>query len=181
MRTRAFDGDDVLGAGGFGLGVGFGGGFLVEDDLGDAGAVAEVEEDEVAVVAAAVDPAHEDYVLAGCSCAEFATHVRALQDCLKSLVSQSFYCTEFDACSAALGGTRLPRCSSQSFSGRNSVSLFSSDHTIYPPASCCATLNSSLSASDIPQPFSFSDVEPVRSVPQCILTSVKPACAEVVL
>ena len=54
------------------------GDLLVEDDLGDAGAVAEVEEDEVAVVAAAVDPAHEDYVLAGLFDAEVAALVRAL-------------------------------------------------------------------------------------------------------
>ena len=52
---------------------------FVEDDLGDAGAVAHVEEDEVAVVAAAVDPAHQDYVLAVLFDAEFAAHVRALQ------------------------------------------------------------------------------------------------------
>ena len=73
------DGDDVLGARGFGLGVSFGGDFLVEDDLRDAGAVAEVEEDEVAVVAAAVDPAHEGDGLAGVGAAEFAAGVRALE------------------------------------------------------------------------------------------------------
>ena len=55
----AGDGDDVLGAGGFGLEVAGGAGLLVDDDLGNAGAVAEVDEDEAAVVAAAVDPAHE--------------------------------------------------------------------------------------------------------------------------
>ena len=56
-----------------------GGDLLVEDDLGDAGAVAQVEEDEVAVVAAAVDPAHEGDGLAGVGCAEFAAGVRALE------------------------------------------------------------------------------------------------------
>ena len=75
----AFDGDDVLGAGGVGLVVRAGQTFFVDDDLGDAGAVAEVEEDEAAVVAAAVDPAHEDDVLPRVFGAEFATHVRALQ------------------------------------------------------------------------------------------------------
>jgi hypothetical protein len=55
--------------------VGFGGDFLVEDDLRDAGAVAEVEEDEVAVVAAAVDPAHEDNVLAGVGGAQIAAEM----------------------------------------------------------------------------------------------------------
>ena len=52
-----------------------GGDLLVEDDLGDAGAVAQVEKDEVAVVAAAVDPAHEDYVLAGVGGAQVAAVV----------------------------------------------------------------------------------------------------------
>jgi hypothetical protein len=78
-RTLAGDGDDVLGARGFGLGVGERGGFFVEDDLGDAGAVAEVEEDEVAVVAAAVDPAHEGNGLAGIGGAQVAAHLGALQ------------------------------------------------------------------------------------------------------
>ncbi len=50
---------------------------LIEHDLGDAGAVAEVEEDEVAVVAAAVDPAHEDDVFAGLFGAEISAHVGA--------------------------------------------------------------------------------------------------------
>ena len=78
LADGAFYGDDVLVAGGFGLGVGCGADLFVEDDLGDAAAVADVEEDEVAVVAAAVDPAHEDYVLASLLCAEIATHVRPL-------------------------------------------------------------------------------------------------------
>ena len=73
------DGDDVLGTRGFGLGVSFGGDFFVEDNLGDAGAVAEVEEDEIAVVAAAVDPPHEGDGLAGVGAAEFAAGVRALE------------------------------------------------------------------------------------------------------
>ena len=73
------DGDDVLGTSGFGFSVGNGRDFLVEHDLGDAGAVAEVEEDEVAVVAAAIDPAHEGDGLAGVRAAEFAAGVRALE------------------------------------------------------------------------------------------------------
>jgi hypothetical protein len=52
---------------------------LVEDDLGDAGAVADIEEDEVAVVAAAVDPAHEDDVLVCVGCAEVSAHVGAVE------------------------------------------------------------------------------------------------------
>ena len=75
----SFDGYDEFAAGGFGFGVGGGGGFLVEDDLGDAGAVAEVEEYEVAVVAATVDPAHEDDGLIILIDAEFAALMRALK------------------------------------------------------------------------------------------------------
>ncbi len=47
----------------------------VDDDLGDAGAVAQINEDDVAEVAAAVDPSHEDGFLAGIGGAERATHV----------------------------------------------------------------------------------------------------------
>jgi hypothetical protein len=36
----------------------FGMQFFVEDDLGDASAVAQINEDELAEVAAAMDPAH---------------------------------------------------------------------------------------------------------------------------
>jgi hypothetical protein len=59
--------------------VAFGRQFLVEDDLGDAAAVAQIEKDQVAVVAAAVDPAHEDDVLAGVSGAKIAAHVGAFE------------------------------------------------------------------------------------------------------
>jgi hypothetical protein len=59
--------------------VGERGGLGVEDDLGDAEAVAEVEEDEAAVVAAAVDPAHEGDGFAGVGRAELAAGVRALK------------------------------------------------------------------------------------------------------
>ena len=49
-----------------------GGQFLVQDNLAEAGAVAEVEEDEVAVIAAAVDPTHENHLLACVGGAEIA-------------------------------------------------------------------------------------------------------------
>ena len=49
---------------------------LVEHDLGDAGAVAEIEKDEVAVVAAAVDPAHQNHLLAGVGGAQVAAKMR---------------------------------------------------------------------------------------------------------
>ncbi len=70
-------GDDILGADLLALGVALGDELLVEHDLGDAGAVAEVEEDEVAVVAAAIDPAHEDNLLACVSGAQIAAEVGA--------------------------------------------------------------------------------------------------------
>jgi hypothetical protein len=54
-------------------------GLLVDDDLGDAGAVAQIEEDEATVVAAAVDPAHEDDILARVLGAKLSTHPGALQ------------------------------------------------------------------------------------------------------
>ena len=76
-------GDDVLGAHLLALGVAVGGELLVEDDLGDAGAVAQVEEDEVAVVAAAVDPAHEDHLLAGVGGAQVAAEMRPFETCLR--------------------------------------------------------------------------------------------------
>ena len=53
----AFDRDYVFAADVFGFGVGFGLRFFVEDDLDDAGAVADVEEEEVAQVAALGYPA----------------------------------------------------------------------------------------------------------------------------
>ena len=73
------DGDDVFGTRCFCLSVSFRRDFLVEDDLRDASAIAEVEEDEIAVVAAAVDPTHEGDGLAGVGAAEFAAGVRALE------------------------------------------------------------------------------------------------------
>ena len=72
-------GDDILGAHLLALGVAVGDKLLVENDLGDAAAVAEVEEDEVAVVAAAVDPAHEDDVLACVGGAQIAAEVGAFE------------------------------------------------------------------------------------------------------
>ena len=56
-HDRAGRGDDVLGAQPLGERVGVGGGLGVEDELDDPGAVAQVDEDQPAVVAAAVHPA----------------------------------------------------------------------------------------------------------------------------
>jgi hypothetical protein len=53
----AFDGDYVFAANVFGFRVGFGLCFFVEDDLDEAGAVADVEEEEIAEIAALGYPA----------------------------------------------------------------------------------------------------------------------------
>ena len=71
----AHGGDDVFRADLFALEMAIGRELFVKHDLGDAGAVAEVEEDEVAVVAAAVDPAHEHNLLAGVGGAQVAAEV----------------------------------------------------------------------------------------------------------
>jgi hypothetical protein len=74
----SLDRDDVLRTRGVGFGVG-GCDLLVDHDLGDAGAIAQIEEDETAVVAAAVDPAHENDILARVFGAKLSTHPGALQ------------------------------------------------------------------------------------------------------
>ncbi len=50
-----------------------------DDHLRDAAAVAQVEEDEVAEVAPAVDPAHENNFRAGIGGAQRATHMSAFE------------------------------------------------------------------------------------------------------
>ena len=72
-------GDDVLGAGLLGLRVCGGALVLVENDLREAVAVAEVEKDEVAVIASAVDPAEKHDGFTGVGCSQFSTGVGALQ------------------------------------------------------------------------------------------------------
>jgi hypothetical protein len=63
----------------FALGVTLGYQFLVQNHLADAAAVAYVEEDEVAVVAAPVDPAHEHYLLTGVGGTQFAAEMGAFK------------------------------------------------------------------------------------------------------
>ena len=70
--------DDELGADALGVGVGARGVGLVDHDLGDPVAVAQVEEDELAVVAAAVDPAGEAGGDARIGRAQLAVRVRAV-------------------------------------------------------------------------------------------------------
>ncbi len=73
----AFDGDDVFAADVFGFAVRFGLRLFVKDDLDDAGAIANVEEEEISEVAAASDPAHHDGVFVGVGGAEIAAVVCA--------------------------------------------------------------------------------------------------------
>jgi len=75
----ADSGDNVLGPHLLALQVAVGSQLLVEDNLGNAAAIADVEKDEVAVVAAAIDPAHEDDVLAGVGGAKIAAHMGAFE------------------------------------------------------------------------------------------------------
>jgi hypothetical protein len=75
----ALDGDYEFASRLLGLGVGLRLRFFVEDDLDDAGAVADVEEEQVAEVAAAMHPAHYDGVFAGVGGAQGAAVVGAFQ------------------------------------------------------------------------------------------------------
>jgi hypothetical protein len=62
-----------------GLRVALGREVLIQHNLRNSGAVAQVEEDKVAVVAAAVDPAHQHNIFTGISGAKLPTGVGALQ------------------------------------------------------------------------------------------------------
>jgi len=73
----AFDGDDVFAADVFSFAVSFGLRLFVKDDLDDAGAIANVEEEEISEVATARDPAHHDGVFVGVGGAEIAAVVCA--------------------------------------------------------------------------------------------------------
>ena len=75
----AFDSDDVFTANVLGFGVRLGLRLFVKDYLDDAGAVADVEEEEIAEVAATRDPAHDDGVAVGVRGAECAAVVCAFK------------------------------------------------------------------------------------------------------
>jgi len=77
--------DDVFVADAGGGGGGLRGVFGVEDDLDDAGGVAEVDEDEATVITASVDPAGEGDLPAGVLGSEFAALV-GLQHGVASLL-----------------------------------------------------------------------------------------------
>ena len=61
------------------FGVGLGRPLLVEHHLRYAGAVAQIEKDEIAVIAAAVHPPHQSYGFAGVHAAQGTTSMCALQ------------------------------------------------------------------------------------------------------
>jgi len=73
----AFDGYYEFAAGLFGFGVSCGLRLFVENYLDYAGAIADVQEKEIAEVAAAMDPAHYDGVVAGVGGAQGAAVVGA--------------------------------------------------------------------------------------------------------
>ncbi len=75
----AFDRDHKFAACLLGLGVRGGLRFLVEDHLDNTSAIANVEEEQVAKVAAAGNPAHDDGVAAFVGGAQRAAVVCALQ------------------------------------------------------------------------------------------------------
>ena len=74
----ADSGDDVFRANMLGFGMAFGRKVLVQHNLRNAVAIAQVEEDEVAVIAAAIHPAHQRDGFAGVGGAQFAAGVSAL-------------------------------------------------------------------------------------------------------
>ena len=75
----AFDANDEFAAHVFGFAVSFGLRFLVEDDLNDSRAIAYVEEQQVAEVATAGDPAQDDGGFAGVGSAQRSTVVGTSQ------------------------------------------------------------------------------------------------------
>ena len=75
----AFHGHDEFGAELLGLGVGVGGGVLVEDHLDNAGAVAQVDKDQVAQVAPPRNPTHQDDIATVVADAQRAAVMCALE------------------------------------------------------------------------------------------------------
>ncbi len=83
VRVALFHGsdrcDDEFVAQGLGFLVNGGVQFVVEDDLRDAGAVAEVDKDNLAEVAAAVDPSHEHNFFASIGEPEGSAHMSSFE------------------------------------------------------------------------------------------------------
>ena len=79
LSHRAFHRDHVFGAQHLGLGVQFGAAVGVKDDLRDAIAVAQMNEEHAAQIAAAMHPSHQQGGLAHIGSAQLAAGVRAAQ------------------------------------------------------------------------------------------------------
>ncbi len=75
---RAGDGNHVLIAQSSGLFVEGGIALGIDDNLSDAAAVAQIDEKQVAMVAAAIDPAHQHSLFARVGSAESTAHVGSL-------------------------------------------------------------------------------------------------------
>ena len=105
-------GDHVLRPHLLALGVPFGREFFVEHDLGNAAAVAHVEEDQVAVIAAPVNPAHQHHLFACVGGAQVRRTYGCVQDCLRKSSTADFLYPSY-AHSAWLGqqnvGSRVSR------------------------------------------------------------------------
>src|ERR1700674_3993016 len=100
LEDLAFHGDDEFAARLLGFGMRGGLRLLVEDHLDDAGAVADIEKEQIAQVAAACDPAHHNRVAPFVFGAQFAAVVCALQ--VSQKVEQVFLSsggTDFSLCS----------------------------------------------------------------------------------
>jgi hypothetical protein len=65
------------------LGVAVGDQFLVQHNLTDAGAIAQIEKDQIAVIAAAVHPAHQNNSFSSVSGAKIAAVMRPFEIALK--------------------------------------------------------------------------------------------------
>ena len=79
LFDEAGDADDVFGAQVFGAGMGLGEALAAEDELRRTFAIAQVDEDDAAQIAAAMDPAHQQHALANVFEADGAAIVRAFE------------------------------------------------------------------------------------------------------
>ena len=91
QRHFAFDRDHVLRAHLLGAAVHSGSDVLMKYDLGDAIAVAQIDEDDASMIAPAVHPAHQDHGLAFIGGAQRSAVMRAAQVAQKIQCYGSFH------------------------------------------------------------------------------------------
>ena len=103
--TCAFDRDHVLRTELFGLACTAASAIGVEDDLRHAVAIAQVDEDDAAEIAAAMDPAHQQGALAGVGGAQLSAGVRAAKVAEKIELYVCIDMIVFRSCSAQCGST----------------------------------------------------------------------------